>query len=93
MSWEMTAEYKVICVFLDRKVCVVKKIFVSCKKDICVCRQERGCSVWRKDKMLIENFVYAKIVLEVQRNWSSDMVDLSGVMHIVLKFRFLCYSD
>ena len=57
MSWEMTAEYKVICVFLDRKVCVVKKIFVCCKKDICVCSQERVCSVWRKDKMLIENCV------------------------------------
>ena len=50
MSWEMTTEYKVICVFLDRKVCVVKK-------DICVCSQERVCSVWRKDKMLIENCV------------------------------------
>ena len=57
MSWEMTAEYKVICVFLDRKVCVVKKIFVCCKKDICGCSQERVCSVWRKDKMLIENCV------------------------------------
>ena len=32
MSWEMTAEYKVICVFLDRKVCVAKNIFVCCKK-------------------------------------------------------------
>ena len=57
MSWEMTAEYKVICVFLDRKVCVVKKIFVCCKKrDLCV-QQVRVCSVWRKDKMLIENCV------------------------------------
>ena len=76
MSWEMTAEYKVICVFLDRKVCVVKKIFVCCKKEICVCSRYVCAVFGERIKCLLS---------KVQRNWSSDLVDLSRVMYIVLK--------
>ena len=93
MSWEMTAEYKVICVFLDRKVCVVKKRFVCCKKEICVCSRYMCAVFGERIKCLLKTVCKPNLLSKVQRNWSSDLVDLSRVMHIVLKKIFLCYSD